>query len=82
MSTFRIYSRRHGEVRFTIPTPDWTPHASGYVRVHGGDGYLGQQACVGGGCMGQTLTATPATLERVARHWWAARLRSERQAGM
>lgn len=63
-----IHTRRHGVLSF------WCPDGprGGYVRLEGPGktGTLGHQICAGGGMSGETLSATPMSLERVARAWW------------
>ena len=74
MATFDIKTRDFGEVRFVCPDN------GGYVRIWGADlGSLeGKQPCDGGSFGGSTLTASAASLERVARSWWKQFLRSQR----
>lgn len=76
MARFTIKSRIHGDVSFFVPD------SGGYVRMEGegaNHGTLGQQICYGGEFRGCTLTATPETLEKVARTWWRQRLAAERK---
>lgn len=74
MATFTLKSRNHGEKTF------FAPDSGGYVRLEYGrnTGTLGQQICSGGQFFGHTLSATPDSLERVARAWWRQYLARER----
>lgn len=76
MTTFTIKSREHGEQSFFVPSN------GGYVRLDRGSshGTTGQQICYGGGFRGNTITATPETLEREARKWWKQHLAMHRNA--
>lgn len=66
MATFTIKSREFGAQTFYVPD------AGGPVRIERGrnTGELGRKICEGGRIEGTVLTATPATLEQVARRWW------------
>lgn len=67
--------------RVTITTTTGTTHdffcpaAGGYVRLEGpgSTGTLGSQICDGGGTEGETLSATPETLQAVAVRWMGQR---------
>lgn len=72
MATFTINSRKHGEIRFHVRDD------GGYVRVTG-NGWDHRQPCAGGGFAGSTLSASPTSLERVARRWWRAWLAGQRE---
>lgn len=73
---FTIKTRKHGLKEF------WANERSGaYVYLEDkGQGTLGSQICEGGNFLGNTLTCdgTQEGLERVARQWWSAYLRDER----
>ena len=75
MAAIDIKTRSFGEVRFVCPDN------GGYVRIRGARlGALnGKQLCEGGDLFGSTLTASAASLERVARSWWRQFLRSQRE---
>lgn len=66
MAIFTINSRKFGEQEFTVSS------AGGYVRLNG------HQICRGGLYLGSTLSCTPEQLEKVARKWWADKLKIER----
>lgn len=65
MAIHTIKTRRHGVWSFSCID------AGGYVRLEVKDRpYMcGPQLCAGGNLLGVTLTATKATLPRVARSW-------------
>ena len=64
MKRFALHSRLHGPQEFSVIGND------GYVKLNG------RQVCVGGQVTGPTLTCNESDLERVARAWWRAALRS------
>ena len=66
VAVFTINSRKFGKQEFTVS------NNGGYVRCNG------SQICRGGSYLGSTLSCTPEQLEKVARKWWANRLRNER----
>lgn len=69
MARFTIKTRTNGTLDF------FCPDNGGYIRLDGrgaNHGSMGRQICAGGGFGGSTLTATPATLEAVARRWYTA----------
>lgn len=75
MPSFTLKTRNHGEKSFFVPRD------GGYVRLESdrNHGTLGRQICYGGGFFGNTITATPETLEAVARKWWRQHLTAERK---
>ncbi|MEB8288012.1 hypothetical protein OKT24_19850 [Aeromonas veronii] len=74
MNELTITSRKTGET-FTF----WMPASGGYIfRTYPSKpGTLGDQICDGGRSMGNTLSATPATFEKVCRRWYRAHQRRE-----
>ncbi|MFB6412790.1 hypothetical protein [Edwardsiella piscicida] len=74
MNELTITSRKTGEA-FTF----WMPSDGGYVRRTFPDrpGTLGVQICDGGKTMGNTISATPETFEKVCRRWYRAYQRIE-----
>jgi len=67
MATFTLNSRKHGPQVFTVP------NSGGYVRLND------KQICEGGHMLGGTVRIKSAdSLEAVARSWWKAFLRLER----
>lgn len=79
MTTFTIKSREHGEITFFVRSNSGGSD-SGYVFL--GTGTDGKQICEGGDFMGSTLSATPDTLEKVARKWHKQRMKVCREYGM
>lgn len=72
MARFTIKTRQHGEQVF------FCPDGGGYVRLESGanHGTLGRQICYGGGFSGNTISATPESLPKVCRAWWAQQRRA------
>lgn len=66
MAMFTLKSREFGPQTFYVPD------AGGPVRLEQGrnTGELGRKICEGGRIDGTVLTATPKTLDQVARRWW------------
>lgn len=66
MARFTIKTRTNGDMDFFVPD------GGGYVRLEspGRSGTLGRQICSGGGFMGNTLTASAASLESISRGWY------------
>lgn len=54
------------------------PDSGGYVRLEstGKSGTLAPQICDGGGFMGSTVSASPASFAAECKKWHAARLRN------
>jgi len=71
MASFTLKTRTEGNLDFFVP------NQGGYVRLEKGrnHGTLGKQICYGGDFRGNTVTATPETLETEARRWWRQRQR-------
>jgi hypothetical protein len=77
MARFTIKTRTNGDLDF------FCPDGGGYVRLERGaqHGTLGRQIGAGGGFSGNMLTATPESLEAVARRWYRAFRADQRQYG-
>ena len=71
MATFTINTKNEGQLEFSVKENDHGYAA--YVFVNG------RQPCDGGGHMGSTLMATPATLEKVARRWLRQRRATQKE---
>ncbi|MBW0278613.1 MULTISPECIES: hypothetical protein [Shewanella] len=75
MANLSIKSRKTGET-FNF----WMPLDGGYIRLEsqGRSGTLGRQICVGGGFMGNTLSArSEASFEKQCRSWYRAYMRNQ-----
>ena len=78
MARFTIKTRTNGDMKFFVPDN------GGYVRLESGSnhGTFGRQICSSGSFSGNTLTASVASLESVARGWYRAYRASQRECGL
>ena len=56
----------------------WMRDAGGYVYLEDkGPGTTGSQICQGGGFMGNTLSATSDSFEKICRSWYRSHIRNQ-----